>query len=175
MSPVERENQTIDESPTIARRSDEQAVHRRGQPKNSEMVGESAASGGYAVDPDFSFPALDGYASPDACWSKATVDVGGNGPASVAAALGKILTRGAAETATRRKERYGFKKIGLARPVRSGKGNWTAVESKVQHPVIAKAPEFQAADHPFALISVGATRIEGHACCGKPWKVMIVA
>ena len=119
---IDRQHQPVEKAPSLARRFEEQAIHRRREPDNAQMVGEGARRGdGRAVDAADPNGRLDARL-PLQPGSKLTgggliLDEDRGRKAAGAADARALAKRSPAQPASWRKKRQRFEEIGLARAV----------------------------------------------------------
>ena len=120
MARVEGEDKAVEEAPPIARRFDEQAIHRRGEPEDGKPVAKRGRGGGAAVDPDDPAPRGRGF---DAGTERhrrerrIALHLAEHGKATGRTVAHHIGQRRAPQPAPRCKQRYRFQYIRLARAI----------------------------------------------------------
>ena len=149
---IDRERQTIEEAATLRGRPNEQGVHRRHQPDDAKMIGKRRGRADrLTIDPAFALccrTVLGRSLDPSAerGETKRALDLGSDGPGTVALVERHFLERGAAQTAARREKRNRFDQIGLAGAVWPIEHDRCGVRLECRRMIIAEIAERQAAD-----------------------------
>jgi len=151
MRGIEPENQPIEKPPPSAGPFEEEPIHRRRQPRDTEPLAECClAAHGLSVDPHYSALVRRAVSpGPDMQLAAVRREDGGNSPRHIARAasglgptidLGQI---GATQAATWREKGKGFQEIGLASAVRTREYYRLGSEAKPRLSIIAEVRQYE--------------------------------
>ena len=164
---IDREHEPIEETPPLVRRAGEQPVHRRRQPDEAQMFGESARGGDRravdSVEP-FGGAILDRRLQSDAeLMTRAVLlDLDRDGEPAAPADTRAFAQIGAPEPAAGRKQRQSFQQICLAGAVLAVKRDQRTVDLDVEGRIGAEVPQHQPPNQRAAARNGGNGRV-GHA------------
>ena len=152
MAGVDRQHQPVEKPAPLARRTDEQPVHVRGQPDKAQVIGEGARRADRravdAVEPLARLVAVARFEADAELMDRAFVlDLDRDRESAAAADPRAGGEFGAAQAAAGREQRQGLEQIGLAGAVLAAEDDERAFQRQVEARIGAEVAEHQPARH----------------------------
>ena len=144
---VQRQHQPVKEAPPAAAAFAEQAVHRRGEPHQSQPIAERRRRRRGTVHPyQPAFGRCGSRAGSDLHFAFSRDQMGRHAPAPGAILPRRVRQRRTAQAAPRREQRDGIQNVGLARPIVTGDHHQPRLGIDAGVGVAAKIGEGEAGD-----------------------------